>query len=180
MNGKASVTELKLTSDQVQSNIGRYVLGGVGRLLSVKLIKCSLVYRPYYIQKLSYQINKSISLIPSPPVEGTMTIIVDGINGRSLVLEDNFKLRKFREPESYCFQLPKLTSERVAEKAVAEARWGVLLKKYRGIAEIVPLSNRLFYRPFWDVEYKLAKRTQKIAIEADDYRTSRAMIKKGR
>ncbi len=102
-------------------------------------------------------------------VEGRLDFIVDEVKGCSLV-EESLKIKLERRNIEPSIVVPfKYTQEEAVKKAVIDARWKVVLGRYKKPPELQLVSTQVFYRPYYKIEYTFGDKIEVQWIAADDY-----------
>ena len=101
--------------------------------------------------------------------EGRLEFIVDEVKGCG-VIEDAVKIKLDKKKIGSADLVPrKLSREQAEKKAIIEARWKVVMAKYKRPPEVEIVNTREFYRPYYEVEYTYGKEIMKQWIPADSY-----------
>jgi hypothetical protein len=102
---------------------------------------------------------------------GRLTFIVDDKKGTG-VIEDDIRLEIVKgNIDEGLIEDEFFTKEQAEKKAVVDARWKVLLARYKKPPELEVISSEKFYRPYFEVTYTLGKKERKAWVPADKYAT---------
>ncbi|HZK02323.1 MAG TPA: hypothetical protein VFC96_05610 [Anaerovoracaceae bacterium] len=102
-------------------------------------------------------------------VEGRLNFIVDEIKGCGLVDESvRIKLAK-KKIESHELVEIRLSEDQAVKKATVDARWKVVLGKYKKPPELELVSTKIFYRPYFEVDYSYGQDIMTQWIPVDNY-----------
>lgn len=124
-------------------------------------IPCRKVVLDYSVSFFSAKRNDS----------GRLTFIVDDKKGTG-VIEDNIKLQTMKKHiDEELIEDEFFSDEQAVKKAVVDARWKVLLSRFKKPPELEVVSAEKFYRPYYDVTYSFGGREKKAWIPADKYGT---------
>ena len=103
--------------------------------------------------------------------DGQLTFIVDDKKGTG-VIEDNMKLQTVRKAiDEDLIEEAFFSDEQAVKKAIVDARWKVLLAKYKKPPELELVSSEKFYRPYYEVTYAFGGKEKTAWIPADKYGT---------
>ena len=124
-------------------------------------VPCRKVVLDYSVSFFSARRNDS----------GRLTFIVDDKKGTG-VIEDNIKLQTVKKHiDEDLIEEEFFSDEQAVKKAVVDARWKVLLSRFKKPPELEVVSAEKFYRPYYDVTYSIGGREKKAWIPADKYGT---------
>lgn len=137
-------------------------------LLKLKVKRARFCYIQCHRVVLSY----SVSYFSNKRCDdGQMTFIVDDKKGTG-VIEDNMKLQTIRKAiDENIIEEAFFSDEQAVKKAVVDARWKVLLAKYKKPPELKLVSSEKFYRPYYEVTYAFGGKEKTVWIPADNYGT---------
>ncbi len=137
-------------------------------LLKPKVKRARFCYIPCHRILLSY----SVSYFSNKRCDdGQLTFIVDDKKGTG-VIEDNMKLQTVRKAiDEDIIEEAFFSDEQAVKKAVVDARWKVLLAKYKKPPELELVSSEKFYRPYYEVTYVFGGKEKTAWIPADKYGT---------
>lgn len=102
---------------------------------------------------------------------GEITFVVDDKKGTGAI-EDNIKLSLVKKSiEEKLIEEEFFTDEQATKKAIVDARWKVLMAKYKKPPELEVKSVSKFYRPYYEVMYSFGGKEKRAWIPADEYGT---------
>ena len=100
---------------------------------------------------------------------GTIVFVVDGTKGCA-VIEDDIELKLIRSGiDADLCEKDAFTQEQAEKKAIVDARWKVLMARYKRPPELETKAISKFYRPYYEVEYSYGGKIKKYWIPADEY-----------
>ena len=135
-------------------------------LIRPKVLSAKFHYLPCWRVVLKYSVSY---FKKNRTDDGTIEFIVDPIRGCGANEEKlNLKLvKKAIEPE--LLVADTLTRAQAEKRAIVDARWKVLMAKYKRSPELETDHIEKFYRPYYELRVAFAGKTQTQFIAADDF-----------
>lgn len=131
-----------------------------------QVVKARFCYLPCYRVELAFFVSY---FSEKRSDNGHLVFIVDPKRGCG-VIEDNIRLDISKKAIDESLMMDdELTEEQAEKKAIVDARWKVLMARYKKPAELKTVKIEKFYRPYYEVlaSYGGAEKVQWVA--ADDY-----------
>jgi len=137
------------------------------------------VLSPYWLVSMDYGVRQGgLFGLGAVYKEGSLRVIVDGKDGSAFLLEQSTEVALRQRGLEDRRLLPTRINEEVAGlKAVACARWKILLRLYRGIADLKVTDTSLFYRPAWRFRFGSPKGDAERIEPADGYEVTSESIR---
>lgn len=135
-------------------------------LFKPRLLTSEFCYLPCWRVILNY----SVSYFKKNRAEdGKIEFIVDPIKGCGANEERlNLKLVKKAIPVKL-LAAEELSREQAEKKAIVDARWKVLMAKFKRPPELETASMEQFYRPYYKVQVAWGSKTETQWVAADDF-----------
>ena len=124
----------------------------------------------FYLQCWKVLLKYSVAYFKETRADkGSIEFIVDPIKG-SAANEEKIDLSLIKKSiPSALISEKKLSEERAEKKAIVDARWKVLLSKFKRPPELEVVSVDVFYRPYYKVDTICGSKEGIQWIPADDF-----------
>jgi len=158
---KCLVTKTSVEPDCLQKIIGNRLFVIKPNIASYKLVyvHCFDIVLSFNVAYFSKKSSKS----------GKIRFIVDDKKGCGFA-DDSVELNYHIVNLEKSSMIPvKFSSKRAEKLAFADARWKVLMAKYKKPAELSTDSINEFFRPYYQVDFAYSKKTYERWVAADEY-----------
>lgn len=158
--------KLKVTLRTVSEEDLPYLVRKRFFLIRPKVLSAEFHYLPCWRVVLKYTVSY---FKKNRTDDGTIEFIVDPIRGCGANEEKlSLKLVK-KEIEPRMLVKDTLTRAQAEKKAIVDARWKVLMAKYKRPAELETDHIEKFYRPYYEVSFTYGGKIQTQWVAADDF-----------
>ena len=135
-------------------------------LVRPRILSAEFRYLPCWRVTLDYSVSY---FKQTRSDDGSVVFIVDPVKGCGVIEEKlDFKLeRKSIADELLAGEM--LTKEQAEKKAIVDARWKVLMARFKRPPALETKSIEEFYRPYYRAEYTYGNKVRTQWIAADDF-----------
>lgn len=135
-------------------------------VIKPEIVSMEICYVPCWWVVLDYSVT---FFSKKHQVEGRLHFIVDEVKGCG-VIEDPISVKLKRSSIEAGALVPhRLDREQATKKAIIDARWKVVMSRYKRPPELQVVSVKEFYRPYYEVELSYGGEVSKQWISADAF-----------